>query len=100
MRAPNTRQRLLQEGAVRLARLAGALEILLDELLDLLERLAEKAEALDHLHTLQCLFAKQAVIAFTAPHSAEESEVLVFAQCLDGHAAALGELPNRHRVRS
>jgi len=57
------RQLCFQQDA---ARLAGTLKIARDECLDLFEGQPEGAQALDHLHAPQCLFAKQAVVALAA----------------------------------
>src|SRR5205823_4932114 len=89
------RQLCIQQDAPQLA---GTLKIAHDERLDLSEGQSQRSQTLDHLHTPDCFFAKEAVVALTAAQGVEEPEVLVVAQDFDRHAGAAGELPDGHHI--
>ena len=84
------RQVLFQEC---IDRLVGTLKVSCDEGPKLFEGQAQRAQALDHLHTPERVFAKQAVVALATALGGEKPEVLVLAQNFDRHAGARESCP-------
>src|SRR6266567_3866833 len=80
-------QILLQESIDRLVRLLTRAS---DERLNIFEGQSQGTQVLDCLHTSECFFPKQAVIALAPAQGAEESEVLVGAQDFDRYPCVPG----------
>ena len=90
------RQVLLQESLDWLTR---RLPRALDERLNLFEGQPQGAQALDHLHTSEGFFPKEAVVALATAPRGKEAEALVGAQHFDGYTRAPGKVSNSHRMR-
>ena len=71
-----------------------------DQGLNFFEGQSQGTQVLDDLHTPECFFPKQTVVALAPAQGGEEPEALILAQDFDGHSGAQGKLPDGHRMRS